>query len=128
MIGAMAMVLTSTFGIAFVADRSLMILMIALIQAGPFMMTVGWLANKLGPDSKIGWTLVLFGFNCFCGFLLAKFEPTRLYFGSWDSTGVIFVFLLLVIALNSWQTFYHTDEYFYLRKIWANKPTPRAKS
>lgn len=115
---AMAVTVISTYLVAFAKDGWSMQAVIALAEAGPFVMIVGWFCNHLEPYSKLGWRLIVVGFNFFCGWLLTGLEPMHLYFGSVDSTGVLFLCLLLAIGLNSWQIFYHTDKFFYLRQVW----------
>jgi hypothetical protein len=114
---AMSAALAGIVAISWSAAQSDVLRTIALIEMGPMVMASGYFVDSLRPDSKLGLTLTLCGFNFACGFPLLSFYPANFSFRAPGVTDGMLMVAVLFILLNSWQTLYFLDKDFQYARI-----------
>lgn len=114
---AMAAGLAGIAVISWSAGQSDIVRTIALIEIGPMVMSTGYFVDSLRPESKLGMTLTLCGFNFACGFPMLSFHPAGFSFHRLGVTDSLLMLAVVFIFLNSWQTLYFLDKDFEYARI-----------
>ncbi len=86
----------------------------ALVLLGPMIMLAGTFANYLRKRSKLGWIMIVLGYNFGLGFPLLPFAPQYSSVQQWCCAHMLLL-CLLPIVLNNWQILYHLDKSFCMR-------------